>query len=93
MNPDYKPAMVAIAHDHYRARRVELAKYALQAVLDGFGESSPPRDKDNPDAHLIRGLIERQEGAARRGNGRLRRGRGSARPGQMVEALIDPWRR
>jgi Tfp pilus assembly protein PilF len=58
MNPDYKPAMVAIAHDHYRAHRVELAKYALQAVLDGFGEQSPPRDKDNADAHLLRGIIE-----------------------------------
>jgi Tfp pilus assembly protein PilF len=61
MNPDYKPAMVAIAHDHYRARRIELAKYALQAVLDGFGDSSPPRDKDNADAHLLRGLIEEEE--------------------------------
>ena len=62
MAPDYKPAMVAIAHDHYRAHRMELAKYALQAVLDGFGESSPPRDKDNPDAHLIRALIEEEGG-------------------------------
>jgi Tfp pilus assembly protein PilF len=58
INPDFKPAMVAIAHDHYRAKRLELAKYALQAVLDGFGETSPPRDRDNADAHLIRGLIE-----------------------------------
>ena len=41
MAPDYKPAMVAIAHDHYRAHRMELAKYALQAVLDGFGEVEP----------------------------------------------------
>jgi len=62
MSPDYKPAMVAIAHDHYRAHRTELAKYALDAVLDGFGESSPPRDKDNADAHLIRGLIREEEG-------------------------------
>ena len=61
MNPDYKPAMVALAKDHYRAGRIELAKYALQAVLDGFGESSPPRDKDNADAHLVRGQIEEQE--------------------------------
>jgi Tfp pilus assembly protein PilF len=58
IDPDYKPAMVAIAHDHYRAHRLELAKYALQAILDGFGDTSPPRDRDNADAHLIRGLIE-----------------------------------
>jgi Tfp pilus assembly protein PilF len=62
MNPDFKPAMVAIAHDHYRAHRLELAKYALQAVLDGFSESDPPRDKDNPEAHLIRGLIYEEAG-------------------------------
>ena len=61
VNPDYKPAMVTIARDHWRAGRPELAKYALQAVLDGF-DPTPPRDKDNPDAHLLRGLIERQAG-------------------------------
>jgi Tfp pilus assembly protein PilF len=59
LDPDYKEAMVAIARDHYRARKMELAKYALQAILDGFGDTTPPRDKDNAEAHLIRGLIER----------------------------------
>jgi Tfp pilus assembly protein PilF len=86
MSPDYKPAMVAIAHDHYRTHRTELAKYALQAVLDGFGESSPPRDKDNADAHLIRGLIEedsRQRAAAMADYDAARK----TRP-DLVEALI-----
>ncbi len=63
MDPDFKDAMVTIARDHYRAHRTELAKYALQAILEGFGESSPPRDKDNAEAHLIRGLIFREGGA------------------------------
>jgi tetratricopeptide (TPR) repeat protein len=63
MDPDFKDAMVTIARDHYRARKMELAKYALQAVLDGFGEASPARDKDNAEAHLLRGLILREGGA------------------------------
>lgn len=54
--------MVAIARDHYRAGKMELAKYALQAILEGFGDASPPRDKDNAEAHLLRGLIFRQTG-------------------------------
>ena len=62
LNPDYKEAMVTIARDHYRAHRMDLAKYALQAILDGFGDSSPPRDKDNAEAHLLRGVIRREEG-------------------------------
>ena len=62
IEPDNKEAMVTIARDHYRARRLDLAKYALQAILDGFGESSPPRDKKNAEAHLLRGLIEREQG-------------------------------
>lgn len=62
MNPDYKEAMVTIARDHYRARKMELAKYALTAILDGFGEGTPPRDKENAEAHLIRGLILREAG-------------------------------
>jgi tetratricopeptide (TPR) repeat protein len=62
IDPDYKDAMVAIARDHYHAHRTELAKYALQAILDGFGDSSPPRDKDNAEAHLLRGLILRDQG-------------------------------
>jgi tetratricopeptide (TPR) repeat protein len=63
MNPDFKEAMVTIARDHYRARKLDLAKYALQAILEGFGDASPARDKDNAEAHLIRGLIYRDGGA------------------------------
>ena len=63
MDPDFKEAMVTIARDHYRSRRLELAKYALQAILDGFGDASPARDKENAEAHLIRGLILRETGA------------------------------
>jgi len=61
-NADYRPAMVTIARDHYRNRRLDLALYALQAILDGFGEDNPPRDRDNPDAHYLRGIILREQG-------------------------------
>ncbi len=63
MDPDFKDAMVTIARDHYRARKLDLAKYALQAILEGFGDASPARDKENAEAHLIRGLIYREGGA------------------------------
>jgi Flp pilus assembly protein TadD len=59
---DYRPAMVTIARDHYRNRRLDLALYALQAILDGFGEDNPPRDRDNAEAHFLRGLILKEEG-------------------------------
>jgi tetratricopeptide (TPR) repeat protein len=61
-NSDYRPAMMTIARDHYRNRRLDLALYALQAILDGFGSDNPPRDKDNADAHFLRGLILKEEG-------------------------------
>jgi tetratricopeptide (TPR) repeat protein len=63
MDPDFKEAMVTIARDHYRARKMDLAKYALQAILEGFGDASPARDKENAEAHLLRGLILRESGA------------------------------
>jgi len=64
LNPDYRPAMVIIARDHYRNRRLDLALYALKAVLDGFEPvaENPPRDKDNAEALLLRGLIWREQG-------------------------------
>ncbi|HYO94656.1 MAG TPA: tetratricopeptide repeat protein [Polyangiaceae bacterium] len=61
-NPDYRPAMVTIARDHYRARRLDLALYALKGVLDGYGPENPPRDKNNSEARLIRGLIYKEQG-------------------------------
>ena len=66
INPDYRPAMVVLARDHYRNRRLDLALYALQGILDGYGPENPPRDKDNPEALLLRALIhkERNERAA-----------------------------
>lgn len=63
MDPDLKEAMVTIARDHYRARKLDLSKYALQAILEGSGEATPPRDKDNAEARLLRGLIFREGGS------------------------------
>ncbi len=61
--PDFKDAMIVIARDYYRGHRWDLAKYALGAILDGADDGSiPPRDKDNPEALLMRGLIERDMG-------------------------------
>jgi len=61
LNPNYAPAMVTLARDHYRNRRLDLAQYALQAILDGFGPENPPREKDNPEARLLRALILKEE--------------------------------
>ncbi len=60
-NPDYRPAMVTLARDHYRNRRLELSLYALTGILDGFGPENPARDKNNAEARLIRGLIYREK--------------------------------
>ncbi len=50
LNPDYRPAMVIIARDHYRNRRLDLALYALKAVLDGFEPvaENPPATRTTP---------------------------------------------
>ena len=61
-NPDYAPAMIALARDHYRARRLDLALYTLRAILDGYGPENPPRDKNNAEARLLRGLIMKEQG-------------------------------
>lgn len=61
-NPDYRPAMVTLARDHYRNRRLDLALYALTAILDGYGPENPPRDKNNGEARLIRALIYKEQG-------------------------------
>jgi len=63
LNPDYRPAMITLARDHYRARRLDLALYALKGILDGYGEENPPRDKNNAEAHLLRGLIYKEQGS------------------------------
>jgi tetratricopeptide (TPR) repeat protein len=61
--PDFKDAMVVIARDYYRNHRLDLAKYALGAILQGADDGSiPPRDPDNAEALLMRALIERDSG-------------------------------
>ncbi len=61
--PDFKDAMIVIARDYYRNHRWDLARYALQAILDGADDGSiPPRDKGNGEALLLRGLIDRETG-------------------------------
>ena len=62
IDPNFKDAMIVIARDHYRSGRTDLAKYALTAVLDGFGQASPARDPNNAEALLLRGIIEREAG-------------------------------
>jgi tetratricopeptide (TPR) repeat protein len=54
--------MVTIARDHYRTRRLDLSLYTLKAILDGYGPENPPRDKNNAEARLIRGLIYKEQG-------------------------------
>jgi tetratricopeptide (TPR) repeat protein len=61
-NPDYSPAMVTLSRDHYRARRLDLALYTLKAILDGDGPENPPRDKNNAESRLLRGLILKEQG-------------------------------
>ncbi|HMJ10163.1 MAG TPA: tetratricopeptide repeat protein [Polyangiaceae bacterium] len=61
-NPDYRPAMVTLARDHYRTRRLDLALYTLRGILDGYGPENPPRDKNNAEARLLRGLIYKEQG-------------------------------
>lgn len=59
-DPDYRPAMVTLARDHFRNRRLDLALYTLRGILDGYGPENPPRDKNNAEARLLRGLIYRE---------------------------------
>ncbi len=61
-DPSCAPAMIVIARDHYRHRRIDLALYALRAILDGFGDHDPPRDRDNGDALYLRALIYHEQG-------------------------------
>lgn len=60
-DPDYRPAMVVLARDHYRSRRLDLALYTLTAILDGYGPENPPRDKNNAEARLVRALIFKEQ--------------------------------
>jgi tetratricopeptide (TPR) repeat protein len=60
-DPDYRPAMLALARDHYRRRRLDLALYTLTAILDGYGPENPARDRNNASAILLRGLILKEQ--------------------------------
>jgi predicted Zn-dependent protease len=53
--------MMTIARDHYRKRRLDLALYTLKAILDGFGDENPARDRNSAEARLIRGLILKEQ--------------------------------
>jgi Tfp pilus assembly protein PilF len=86
-NPDYRPAMVTLARDHYRSRRLDLALYTLKGILDGFGEENPPRDKNNAEARLIRGLIYKEQGARGLAIDEFKRGL-ALRP-DLVEARVQ----
>jgi tetratricopeptide (TPR) repeat protein len=72
-NPDYRPAMVTLARDHFRNRRLDLALYALTAILDGYGPENPPRDKNSGEARLIRALIYKEQGHRKPAIDELRR--------------------
>lgn len=89
LNPDYRPAMVIIARDHYRNRRLDLALYALQAILDGFEpvDENPPRDRDNPEALLLRGLIWKEQGLRAQAMDQFRKA--VARRPDLVEARVQ----
>src|SRR5690606_26054425 len=60
LDPDYRPAMVVLARDHYRNRRLDLALYTLTAILDGYGPENPPRDANNAEARVLRALIYKE---------------------------------
>jgi tetratricopeptide (TPR) repeat protein len=89
LNPDYRPAMVIIARDHFRNRRLDLALYALQAILDGFEpvDENPPRDRDNPEALLLRGLIWKEQGLRAQAMDQFRKA--VARRPDLVEARVQ----
>jgi tetratricopeptide (TPR) repeat protein len=86
-NPDYRPAMLLLARDHFRARRLELALFTLTAILDGYGVENPARDKDNGEAHLLRALILKEQGRRRAAIDEFRRAV-QARP-DLLEARLN----
>jgi tetratricopeptide (TPR) repeat protein len=86
-NPDYRPAMLLLARDHFRARRWELALFTLTAILDGYGVENPPRDKNNGEAHLLRALILKEQGRRRAAIDEFRRAV-LARP-DLLEARLN----
>ena len=88
LNPDFKEAMVEVARDHYRAGKIELARYALSAVLDGVRRTPPrPATRTTPTRTCSAGLLERDMGAPPGGIRGLRRGgQAPARSGRSAGA-------
>ncbi len=86
--PDFKDAMIVIARDYYRNHKWDLANYALQAILDGADDGSiPARDPDNPEATLLRALIQRENGQRKNALGNFQKAV-SKRP-DLFEAYIN----
>ncbi|MEM9691104.1 MAG: tetratricopeptide repeat protein [Myxococcota bacterium] len=56
VDPTFAPAMLVIARDHYRNRKLDLALYSLRAMLDSSA-ASPARSPNNPEAMLLRAVI------------------------------------
>ncbi len=73
LDPDYRPAMVVLARDHYRNRRLDLALYTLTAILDGYGPENPPRDANNAEARMLRALIYKEQSRRNEAIAELRR--------------------
>jgi len=86
-DPDYRPAMLLLARDHFRGRRFELSLFTLTAILDGYGVENPPRDKNNGEAHLLRGLIMKEQNRRRLAIDELKRAV-QHRP-DLVEARLN----
>jgi tetratricopeptide (TPR) repeat protein len=87
--PDSKDAMVVVARDFYRSHHWDLARYALQAILDGTPDGAiPPRDPSNSEALLLRALIERDTPGQRKQAIRDFEAAAARRP-DMVEAFVN----
>lgn len=86
-NPNYRPAMVTLARDHYRNRRLDLALEALKGILIGYGGENPPRDEKNADAWLLRALILKERGDHRAAREDFKKALG-LRP-DLVEARLN----
>lgn len=87
--PDSKDAMVVVARDFYRSHRWDLARYALQAILDGTPDGAiPARDPGNSEALLLRALIERETPGQRKNAIQDFDAAASRRP-DLVEAYVN----
>jgi Flp pilus assembly protein TadD len=78
-------AILGVARDHYRSRRWELAWHTVKAILDGE-EGLPARDPGNPEALLLRGLVERAQGFRAQAAGDFRQA--VTRRPDLVEASL-----